>query len=64
MVEAVPPSSGSVQTKPLGANRTPYENYKELMDDSLNKIIKGVNKSKNKELITLCQQALETVVTD
>ena len=64
MVEAVPPSSGSVQNRPSGANRTPYENYKELMDDSLNKIIKGVNKSKNKELIGLCQQALETVVSD
>ena len=50
MVEANPPSSGSAQ-RPSGANRTPYENYKELMDDSLNKIIKGVNKSKNKELI-------------
>ena len=44
--------------KPQGANRTPYMNYKELMDDSLNKIIKSVNKSKNKELIELCQAAL------
>ena len=44
--------------KSQGANRTPYTNYKELMDDSLNKIIKSINKSKNKELIELCQQAL------
>ena len=40
-----------------GANRTPYENYKELMDDSLNKIIKTVSKSKNKDLIVLAVKA-------
>ena len=28
------------------------------MDDSLNKIAKTVSKSKNKELITLCQKAI------
>jgi len=38
--------------------RSPYENYKELLEDSLNKIMKTVSKSKNKELINLCQQAL------
>ena len=37
------------------SNRSPYEDYKELMDDSLNKIIKTVSKSRNKELVNLCQ---------
>lgn len=46
------------EAKSQGANRTPFDNYKELMDDSLNKIIKSVSKSKNKELIELCQAAL------
>lgn len=41
-----------------GSGRAPYDDYKELMDDSLNKIIKTVSKSKNKELVSLCQQAL------
>ena len=37
-----------------GSGRAPYDDYKELMDDSLNKIIKTVSKSKNKELVSLC----------
>ena len=56
MVEGLPTAPGSAKSH--GANRTPYENYRELMDDSLNKIAKGVSKSKNKELIALCQKAL------
>ena len=46
------------KTKQGGASRTPYENYKELMDDSLNKIAKTVSKSKNKDLIVLATKAL------
>ena len=37
------------------AGKSPYVDYKELLDDSLNKIVKTVSKSKNKELVTLCQ---------
>ena len=50
-----------VEAKAGGASggRPPsYDDYKDLMDDSLNRIIKTVSKSKNKELVTLCQQAL------
>ena len=54
MVEAI--STGGKSQR--GSNRAPYDNYKELLEDSLNKIIKTVNKSKNKELIALCQKAL------
>ena len=52
------PAATSDKTKQGGANRTPYENYKELMDDSLNKIAKTVSKSKNKDLIVLATKAL------
>ena len=52
MVEPAQPKSAK------GDNRSPYDNYRELMDDSLNKIIKTVNKSKYGELINLCKQAL------
>ena len=68
MVEANNTSAGGkasgrapVQTPP---GEPSYTTFKELMDDSLNKIIKTVSKSKNKDLIQLCQQALEQVAAD
>ena len=51
MVEAVSTPKSS------GAGRSPFENYKELMTDSLKKI-KSTAKSKNKELAALCDKAL------
>ena len=46
------------------SKKTPYETYKELMDESLTKITKMVNAKKCKELIALCQTAQEQVIAD
>ena len=45
-------------------SKSPYDTYKELLEECFARIIKTVNQKKCKELIALCQTAQEQVVAD